>query len=113
MISFNTALTAILNSVRPSTGTESVPLILSLGRTLSSAITANEDYPAEANSAMDGFAVRAADTAGASKDAPVRLHIIGDAPAGKPCPLPLNPGEAVAIMTGGILPTGADAVVQF
>ena len=112
MISFNTALTAILNSVRPSTGTESVPLILSLGRTLSSAITANEDYPAEANSAMDGFAVRAADTAGASKDAPVRLHIIGDAPAGKPCPLPLNPGEAVAIMTGGILPTGADAVVQ-
>ena len=112
MISYAEALRLILDSIRPSTGTESVPLILSLGRTLASAITANEDYPAEANSAMDGFAVRAADTAGATKENPVRLRIIGDAPAGAPCPIPVEPSEAVAIMTGGILPVGADAVVQ-
>lgn len=112
MISYDNALATVLASVSRTTGSESVPLVLSAGRILASAITAHEDYPAEANSAMDGFAVRAADVAGASQQNPVRLRLVGEAPAGDPFDGVLGQGEAVAIMTGGLVPEGADAVVQ-
>ena len=61
---------------------------------------------------MDGYAVRAADTAGASTDAPVSLDVIGVRAAGDAGTLDLGPGQAVAITTGAPLPVGADAVVR-
>src|SRR4029079_265840 len=57
-------------------------------------------------------AVRAADTAGATDAAPVRLHVVGELPAGHPPTEPVGPGEAIRIMTGAPIPTGADAIVM-
>jgi molybdenum cofactor synthesis domain-containing protein len=72
-------------------------------------LTAEASVPPFANTAMDGFAVRAADTAGA----PVRLRVVGTLPAGHdPAGLHVGPGEAVRIMTGAPLPDGADAIVM-
>jgi molybdenum cofactor synthesis domain-containing protein len=61
---------------------------------------------------MDGYAVRAADTAGASDAAPVRLHVVGDLPAGHAPTVPVGPGQAIRIMTGAPIPDGADAIVM-
>jgi len=65
------------------------------------------------NTAMDGYAVRAQDVASASADAPVRLPVVGEVPAGQPAPHRLSPGTAMKIMTGAPIPTGADAVVPY
>jgi len=87
-----------------------VPLVEALGCVAASAVRAPADVPAWANSAMDGYAVRAADTAAP----PVRLDVVGLLPAGAaPDPdRPVGPGQAVRIMTGAPVPQGADAVVM-
>jgi len=82
-----------------------------LGCVLASDVAAAEDLPPFANSAMDGFAVRAADLAGAGEDAPVGLRITGEVFAGTGRLPTVGAGEAARIMTGGALPPGADAVV--
>jgi molybdopterin molybdotransferase len=64
------------------------------------------------NSAMDGFAVRAEDTRGASPGEPVSLTVVGESRAGLPAPVALGAGEAIGISTGAVLPAGADAVVR-
>lgn len=74
-------------------------------------VTAGEAVPAFANSAMDGYAVVAADTAGASAEAPVVLAVAGRILAGHVPDLVVAPGVAVRIMTGAAVPPGADAVV--
>jgi molybdopterin molybdotransferase len=61
---------------------------------------------------MDGFAVRAADTAGVAPDSPLGLSVVDESRAGRPAARALGPGEAIAISTGAILPEGADAVVR-
>ena len=61
------------------------------------------------NTAMDGYAVRAADTEGASADAPVRLRVVDELPAGRAPRTPVGAGEAIRIMTGAPMPDGADA----
>lgn len=63
------------------------------------------------NSAMDGYAVRAADVAAATEQTPVSLAVFGDVPAGRPATVPVQPGTTMRIMTGSVLPAGADAVV--
>jgi molybdopterin molybdotransferase len=63
------------------------------------------------NSAMDGFAVRAGDVADASRDAPVVLRVLGEVPAGRAPDAAVEPGTALRIMTGAMMPPGADAVV--
>lgn len=68
--------------------------------------------PAFDNSAMDGYAVRAADIAGASAAEPIRLRVVDDIPAGRTGQVTLEPQTAARIMTGAPLPDGADAVVQ-
>lgn len=70
-----------------------------------------ESIPAWDNTAMDGFAVRAADTVGASQDAPVVLEVVGTLPAGARPETPVQPGQAIRIMTGAPMPAGADSVV--
>lgn len=83
-----------------------VPLARANGRVLARPVTAPRDVPPFAASAMDGYAVRAADTV----EAPVRLRVTGSAGAGRPAEVAVEPGRAVAIATGGALPEGADAV---
>jgi molybdopterin molybdotransferase len=93
-------------------GTESVELRESLGRVLAEDVTSADDVPGFDNSAMDGFAVRAADTSGATAEAPVPLRIAGESRAGAPAGAPLGAGEAIAISTGAMVPEGADAVIR-
>jgi len=83
---------------------EPVPLAEASGRVLAEEALAVVDLPPFASSAMDGFAVRAADTPG---ELPVVFRIA----AGRPAPRPLEAGEAMAIATGGAVPEGADAVI--
>jgi len=82
------------------------------GLVLAEAVTTSEDVPPFANTAMDGYAVRAADTAGAGADTPVRLRVVGDLPAGHAPDRAVGEGEAIRIMTGAPMPDGADAIVM-
>jgi molybdopterin molybdotransferase len=75
-------------------------------------VIAGEAVPPFANTAMDGYAVRSADTAGAGPDAPVRLTVAGELPAGRAPTQPVREGEAIRIMTGAPMPDGADSVVM-
>ena len=81
------------------------------GRVLAEDVTAAVPVPPWTNSAMDGYAVRAKDTTGACPQTPVVLPVSGDVPAGA-APRPLAEGTAQRIMTGAMLPEGADAVVK-
>ncbi|CAH0136532.1 molybdopterin molybdotransferase MoeA [Microbacterium foliorum] len=82
-------------------------------RTLAEPATAAHDIPLFDNSAMDGFAVRAADVAAASAENPVVLRVVADLPAGVSDDPPLDAGDAARIMTGSPTPTAADAIVPF
>jgi putative molybdopterin biosynthesis protein len=91
---------------------EEVPLELALGRALGEDVVAAVDVPGFDRSNMDGFAVRAQDTFGASEEAPVRLRANAESiPTGVVPRLEVLPGTASPIATGGMLPRGADAVV--
>ncbi len=92
---------------------ERKPLLDALGQVLAEDIVAPFDIPPLDNTAMDGYAVRAADTAGASESSPVELRVVADLAAGYVHETPIGPGEAVRIMTGAPMPPGADAVVPF
>jgi molybdopterin molybdotransferase len=82
------------------------------GLVLAEAVSAPDDVPPFANTAMDGYAVQAADTAGASPDAPVQLPVVAEVAAGHPAERALEPGQAMRIFTGAPMPAGADAVVM-
>ena len=94
-------------------GTEKVRLPDCLGRILAEDIRAASDVPDWPRSAYDGYAFRAEDTVSASAEAPVTLRILEEVPAGKAPEHPLTEGTAVRIMTGAMLPEGADAVEMF
>ncbi len=91
---------------------ESVHLTQSLGRTLARDIVSVEDVPAFDKSAMDGYALRGADTFGAGPTDPVSIRVIGEVVQGDVGDLEVGPGEAVRVMTGGAFPKGADAVLM-
>lgn len=91
---------------------ERVSLDEALGRILAEDVAADRDQPPFPRVTRDGFAVRAADVAGAGADAPVALAVIGEAPPGRPFPGAVGPRQCVEIMTGAALPEGADAVVM-
>lgn len=105
MIALNEAVDMVLAAVRPLT-TVDVGLGEAFGRVLASDLVSPEEVPSFDNSAMDGFAVRAADEAAGAEGLP----IVAEIPAGRPAAAPLRPGEAMRIMTGAPLPAGADAV---
>ncbi len=88
-----------------------VPLAEAVGCVTAAPVVASEAVPPFANSAMDGFAVRAADTAGAAEDRPVRLAVVATVAAGAAAVTAVGPGQAVRLMTGAPMPPGADAVV--
>ncbi|MGI9860586.1 molybdopterin molybdotransferase MoeA [Moorella naiadis] len=89
-----------------------VPLTEALGRELARPVVAREDIPGFDRATMDGYAVRAVDTFGARESAPVLLRLAGEVPMGQRAGARVNPGEAVAVATGSMLPPGADAVVM-
>ncbi|MGD9531323.1 MAG: gephyrin-like molybdotransferase Glp [Pseudonocardia sp.] len=91
---------------------EDVPLARARGRVLGADVVAAVALPSFDNSAMDGYAVRAAEIAGAVAGAPVELPVAADIPAGRTDVPVLEPGTAHRIMTGAPLPEGADAVVM-
>jgi molybdopterin molybdotransferase len=101
----------ILAAVRPM-GMERTPLPDALGRVLAETVTAPWDIPQMDNSAMDGYAVRSADLAGATRERPIVLEVIEDLPAGRVATRAVQPGTATRIMTGAPVPPGADAVVR-
>jgi molybdopterin molybdotransferase len=103
------ALKRIDRVVKPTTGYERVALRSALGRVLSAPITSPIDVPAHTNSAMDGYAVRAADL---PREGMGELTVVGTALAGAPYGAVLEQGAAVRIMTGGVVPEGADTVVM-
>lgn len=103
--------TLILEST-PVLGRETVYILDSLGRVLACDISAVEDVPCADISAVDGFAVFHGSLDGVSKQNRVVLSIIGESPAGRPCGASVGHGEAVRIMTGGLVPEGADCVVK-
>jgi len=84
-----------------------------LGQVLADDVVAPFDIPPLDNTAMDGYAVRSADTDGATEDAPVRLKVAGYLAAGYVHSTPIGPGEALRIMTGAPMPPGADSIVPF
>jgi molybdopterin molybdotransferase len=100
------ALAFLRDELQPDRATEESPLAAAAGRVLARALVSPRDLPAFTNSAMDGYAVRAADCGDST-----RLQVVGTARAGHPFLAPLARGQAVRIMTGAPIPDGADAVV--
>ena len=103
LISLEEALARIFEQVRP-LDAEPVPLAAAAGRVIAEDSRSGVDLPPFASSAMDGFAVR-------SSDAPGWLPVVARIAAGVPAPRALEPGEAMGIATGGVVPGGADAVI--
>lgn len=112
MLSVEEALERILAWI-PTLPPERKPVLEALDQVLAEDVVAGIDLPQVTNSALDGYAVRAADTVGASRDRPRVLQVIGEVPAGGAGVTTVGPGQAVRIMTGGPVPAGADAVVPF
>lgn len=102
---------AVLSALGAPLDEEVVAVDRALGRILSREVVASVTLPPWDNSAMDGYAIRAADIAGAAEDAPVRLAVIGDVPAGGVSDVAVEHGSAVRIATGAPIPKGADAVI--
>lgn len=101
----------ILNGFGP-VGAERIFVGDAVDRVLSEDIIAEEDLPAFPRSAMDGYAVKARDTFGATENLPAFLELTGEVIMGKAPPGTVTPGKAVRISTGGMIPQGADAVVM-
>jgi molybdopterin molybdotransferase len=112
LISVEEALQKVLSYVEV-LEPEEKPILECLGQVLAEDIYSTIDIPPLDNSAMDGFAVRAEDTRGASESSPRYLAVIGEVAAGALPTKEVRPGTAIRIMTGAPLPAGADAVVQF
>jgi molybdopterin molybdotransferase len=103
LLSIDDAIDLVLSRVTPLEA-EDVPLADAAGRVTAEPAHSAVDLPPFPSSAMDGFALRAADTPGT-------LPIVARVAAGRPAPQPLAAGEAMAIATGGVVPDGADSVV--
>lgn len=91
---------------------EAIPTAEALGRITVEAITSPEFLPAFPRSTMDGYAVRAADTFGASATLPAYLNLIGEVPMGAAPAIELKSTQCALVHTGGMIPAGANAVVQ-
>ena len=112
MISVDEALERILAYVSV-LEPEEKPILQALGQVLAEDVVSPFSIPPLDNTAMDGYAVQAASTAGASPSSPVVLEVVGELAAGYLFEGQVGPGQAVRIMTGAPVPAGADAIVPF
>lgn len=110
LIPLDVAQAHVLDGVVPLPA-DTVALEAAAGLVLAAPIASELTVPPWINSAMDGFAVRGADIAGASKERPVILRVLGEVAAGRPPEGVVAKGTAIRIMTGAMLPDGADTVV--
>lgn len=99
----------IRSFLTPLTAVEQLPIRSALGRILATDVRSTIDVPGHDNSAMDGYAVRHADL---KPDSDITLELAGTSFAGKPYPWTVQPGQAVRIFTGGVIPAGCDTVVM-
>jgi molybdopterin molybdotransferase len=106
------ALAKLFERLPPRADPETVPLAEALDRVAAASLRAPVSVPAFPRSVMDGYAVRAQDTFGASAALPAYLTVAGEVPMGRESTFALEPGRAALVHTGGMLPTGADAVVM-
>ena len=111
MIEVDEAREIILSKIATK-GVEKVSLDNALGRILAEDIVAQINNPPMDNSAMDGYAVIAADIQSATPDNPVKLEVVGNVPAGSVSTVTLTNQQAIRIMTGAPIPQGADAVLM-
>ena len=112
MVGVEDVLERILAAVSPLPARQ-LPILDALGLVLAEDVIADVDVPPFRNSAMDGYAVRAIDTIGASIERPVSLRVIGSLAAGAMPTAEVRDGTVIRIMTGAPLPEGADTVVRF
>lgn len=106
------ALAVLLDKLPRYVATEEVPTRDALDRVLAEDLCSPSDLPSFRRSTMDGFAVRAADTYGASEGLPAYLDVVGEVLMGEAPRLALGTGQATQIATGGMLPDDADAVIM-
>jgi molybdopterin molybdotransferase len=111
MISVEKALKTILVNFRP-LGLEKINILEARKRVIGEDIFAPHNIPSADNSAMDGYALHHIDIKGATQDKPLQLKIIEDIPAGKVALKKIKRGEAARIMTGAVIPEGADSVIR-
>lgn len=111
MLTVEEAQAIVLDSVRP-LGVERISLSDASGRVLAEDMAPESDLPPHDNSSVDGYAVCASDTEGSSQNAPARLQVVEEIPAGSVPDKPVAPGTSSRIMTGAVMPAGADAVVM-
>ena len=106
------ALQTMLAHWQPTPAEELLDPRAALGRTLAQDVRAPADLPAFRRSTVDGYALRAAESFGASPGLPALLRMAGELRMGQAAQQPLAPGSALLIHTGGMLPPGADAVIM-
>ena len=111
MIQVDEAREIILSKIATK-GVEKVSLDNALGRILAEDIVAKVNNPPMDNSAMDGYAVIAADIQSATPENPVKLEVVDNVPAGSVSTLTLKNNQTIRIMTGAPIPQGADAVLM-
>lgn len=111
MIPIDDARRSVFDRCAP-VAVHAVDLDRAIGCVLAEPAIADENVPGFANTAVDGYAVRAVDTTGATVDSPVRLRVVGEVAAGAHRSDVLEAGDAVRIMTGAPVPPGADAIVM-
>ena len=111
LLSVEAAQASVLAGVEPVAELESLAPEAALGRVLAAPVAATTSLPPWDNSAMDGYAIRAADVAGAAEGSPVRLTVVGEVRAGAAPDARVLGGTAIRIATGAPMPPGADAVV--
>ncbi len=111
LLSVDQAREMVLAAIAGPLPAEQVAVVDALGRVLAEPARSTTALPPWNNSAMDGYAVRSADTAGATEEDPVRLHVIGEVRAGAAPDAAVSHGTAIRVATGAPMPPGADAVV--
>ena len=102
----------LLRHLTRRTRSEQVATVDALGRVTAKPVTAPHSLPSFRRSTMDGYAVRAADTHGASDSLPALLNVVAEIQMGAAASVQLAAGEAALVHTGGMIPDTADAVVQ-
>ncbi|NMG09419.1 gephyrin-like molybdotransferase Glp [Brasilonema sp. UFV-L1] len=115
MLSVSDAEAIIFNLVQPldtQQDTELVDLLVASDRILASEVTSQLDFPHWDNSAMDGYAVRYEDVQHCSEEKPVVLEIVEEIPAGVQPKSIIKPGQTARILTGAVMPAGADTIVM-
>lgn len=115
MLPVKEAESMILNLVNPLNSPQDVEhlnLLSASGRILAAPVAGSMDFPHWDNSAMDGYAVRYADTRNCSPESPAVLTVVEEIPAGKPPQVEIKTGLAARILTGSMMPSGADTVVM-